>query len=515
MVFQESSFKGLEDITSQLPDNIAQELLKEFQSHQIILYGNAHSKGYPAYTFASFLKYLVENGIKPYLAVEKRISLESDIKEFVNSGTVTPEFANSLAKAHHEVELYRVARQLGLEIIPFDPRVSPYWQEGMHVDQEMFNMLDHKIFQKDPGATVIVWGGRDHMKDIKHYNMKSVVLEGEEFVTYQSEGPSLGHLLRKQFGDKTLIITNASTELPGQQDTEIELYISASENRETEDLSFIHLRNEDMGRKRGSSSPAISIDQQVKEVYDAIKFEEEIGYGGYRGNFLGAIVTHPDPEIFSEMLKKLSKKVRDPLNVSDANGIEIFELKDESFKKEEELILPIIIGGDSIKNVENGRNINNHVRALMNYHTQAEIRPVIIFSNSKQMSYLTERNEYGSEDQFIYDIVGKGRFDFSTSSPLDNANKNLGGIDLNPNNFDIQTQGHEIELNMPFDAQTIMNSPIDGFAPVIIQIVPANLPLLLGNSEQEDESPQLSSLCQFCPVKKKKNPRTRVRMGYQ
>ncbi|MCK5082202.1 MAG: hypothetical protein KAR31_04780 [Candidatus Omnitrophica bacterium] len=54
--------------------------------------------------------------------------------------------------------------------------------------------------------------------------------------------------------------------------------------------------------------------------------------------------------------------------------------------------------------------------------------------------------------------------------------------------LDLQTQGHEIEFNMPFDAQTIMNSPIDGLAPVIIQIVPANLPLLLGNSEQGDEN---------------------------
>ena len=292
------------------------------------MYGNAHSKGYPAYTFASVLKHLVENGIKPYIAVEKRISLETDIKEFMDNGTVTPKFVKSLANAHHEVEFYRVARQLGLEIIPFDPRESPYWEEGMHVDQEMFNMLDKKIFQKDPGATVIIWGGRYHTKDIERYDTKSVVLEGEEFVTYQSEGPSLGHLLRKRFGEKTLIITNESRELPWQKDTEIELYISPSEKGETEDLSFIHLADEEKQRKRGASS------------------------------------------------------------------------------------------------------------------------------------------------------ISKDKF---------------GGIDLNSNNLNLQTQGQEININIPFDAQPMMNTPIDGFAPVIIQIVPANIPALLGVKEEEEEF-EVSSL---------------------
>jgi hypothetical protein len=72
----------------------------------------------------------------------------------------------------------------------------------------------------------------------------------------------------------------------------------------------------------------------------------------------------------------------------------------------------------------------------------------------------------------------------SASSPV----KNPGGIDLNPGYLDLQTQGQEIEFDIPFDAQTIMNAPIDGFAPVIIQIVPANIPMLLGKSEREQEA---------------------------
>ncbi|MFH1359899.1 MAG: hypothetical protein ABIJ41_02545 [Candidatus Omnitrophota bacterium] len=44
---------------------------------------------------------------------------------------------------------------------------------------------------------------------------------------------------------------------------------------------------------------------------------------------------------------------------------------------------------------------------------------------------------------------------------------------------------------MPAGIHTIK---IDGFAPVIFQIVPANLPLLLGLSEDTSESPQLGFL---------------------
>jgi len=69
-----------------------------------------------------------------------------------------------------------------------------------------------------------------------------------------------------------------------------------------------------------------------------------------------------------------------------------------------------------------------------------------------------------------------------------------GGIDLNPNNLDLQTQGEVAEFNLPFDPQMLENIQIDGLFPVIINITPiTNLPLLLGVSEKEEEQ-QLSSL---------------------
>ena len=56
----------------------------------------------------------------------------------------------------------------------------------------------------------------------------------------------------------------------------------------------------------------------------------------------------------------------------------------------------------------------------------------------------------------------------------------VGGIDLNPNMLNLETQGKGVDFNIPFDAQTIQSIQIDGFSPVIFQIVPTNLPLLMG-----------------------------------
>ena len=89
-----------------------------------------------------------------------------------------------------------------------------------------------------------------------------------------------------------------------------------------------------------------------------------------------------------------------------------------------------------------------------------------------------------SDEPFIEKLI-KGH-DEALLNHKDNKDIEKGGIDLNPNNLDLQTQGQEIELNMPFDAQTIVNFPIDGFAPVIIQIVPANLPLILESNKKSD-----------------------------
>jgi len=82
----------------------------------------------------------------------------------------------------------------------------------------------------------------------------------------------------------------------------------------------------------------------------------------------------------------------------------------------------------------------------------------------------------------------------AASSPVNAANivdEEVGGIDLNPNMLELQTQGEDMDLDISFDPQTIQSIQIDGFSPVIFQIVPSNLPMLLGDSNVDREK-QLS-----------------------
>jgi len=64
-------------------------------------------------------------------------------------------------------------------------------------------------------------------------------------------------------------------------------------------------------------------------------------------------------------------------------------------------------------------------------------------------------------------------------------NKNVGGIDLNPAMLDIESQGGGIDYNVPFDPGELESIHFDGFTPVILQIVPTNLPMFIGSSGAE------------------------------
>jgi reactive intermediate/imine deaminase len=70
----------------------------------------------------------------------------------------------------------------------------------------------------------------------------------------------------------------------------------------------------------------------------------------------------------------------------------------------------------------------------------------------------------------------------------------IGGIDLNPNNLDLRTEGKGMDLNFTFDPRDFDTVPVNGFIPVIFQITPVtNIPMLLGES-QEPEQQHLSRL---------------------
>ena len=72
--------------------------------------------------------------------------------------------------------------------------------------------------------------------------------------------------------------------------------------------------------------------------------------------------------------------------------------------------------------------------------------------------------------------------------------KELGGIDLNPEHTVMRRQGDEVKIKFPAYNQETSSEPVDGFIPIIINIVPVtNIPLLLGETDFA-EKPQLSLL---------------------
>jgi predicted unusual protein kinase regulating ubiquinone biosynthesis (AarF/ABC1/UbiB family) len=83
----------------------------------------------------------------------------------------------------------------------------------------------------------------------------------------------------------------------------------------------------------------------------------------------------------------------------------------------------------------------------------------------------------------------------SASAPTVNSTgkkQNLGGIDMNSRSLDLQTEGDGIKFDMPFDPTQLQNIKIDGFSPVILQIIPTNLPLFIGIKDT-DKQMQVSS----------------------
>ncbi len=89
-------------------------------------------------------------------------------------------------------------------------------------------------------------------------------------------------------------------------------------------------------------------------------------------------------------------------------------------------------------------------------------------------------------------VINQGQDKGSVSSPAKTA-ENLGGIDFNPNMLSIEKQGQGIDFNVPVNLQTIQTIQIDGFSPVILQIIPTNLPMLMGTKKAEDTM-QVSSI---------------------
>jgi hypothetical protein len=114
--------------------------------------------------------------------------------------------------------------------------------------------------------------------------------------------------------------------------------------------------------------------------------------------------------------------------------------------------------------------------------------PVIISVGVQEFAWIFIRKGSSLPADFTGWI--KNMEDFAMSSTKENP----GGIDLNPNNLDLQIKGKRTEFAIPLDPTIQELQFINGFTPVIIQMTPvANFPLLLGEDQSEEEK-QFSQL---------------------
>jgi len=72
----------------------------------------------------------------------------------------------------------------------------------------------------------------------------------------------------------------------------------------------------------------------------------------------------------------------------------------------------------------------------------------------------------------------------------------VGGIDLNPAMLDLQIKRDGNGIPLPAFQQPIQNMKIDGFLPVIINVAPVSIPMLLGDADQPENTKQQLSLAQ-------------------
>ena len=98
----------------------------------------------------------------------------------------------------------------------------------------------------------------------------------------------------------------------------------------------------------------------------------------------------------------------------------------------------------------------------------------------------------------FFDVVKNGEYYRIYKKKRISPSLTKGGIDFNPNNLNIETQGKGIDYNAPIDPQlleSLTSSPIEGFSPVIFNITPIlNLPALLGLQDQDEKPLQQSKL---------------------
>ncbi len=127
-----------------------------------------------------------------------------------------------------------------------------------------------------------------------------------------------------------------------------------------------------------------------------------------------------------------------------------------------------------------------------------------IKTHSKDTAYLKEMEQRKNKFEDLLVRLPQSSRPASNSAMLaaPGANSPVGGINLDPALLDLQIKRDGAGMPLPMHQQPIQNMRIEGFLPVIINIVPINsLPLLLGVADPEKDQRDFTDLQPEKPVK--------------
>ncbi|VAX36584.1 hypothetical protein MNBD_UNCLBAC01-1970, partial [hydrothermal vent metagenome] len=191
-------------------------------------------------------------------------------------------------------------------------------------------------------------------------------------------------------------------------------------------------------------------------------------------------------EKFKELIKmqQLEKELSNALNPLIDVEDEIIEVKyGEGKEGQEAKLMPVQqrvepVDADRLTELEQRKKeLTERVREIMQ-------RPDII--NNIESKISTKQEESSRFQQGDRDKV--------SSSSLQKIP--LGGVDLNPAQMDLKIQRNNAAtpIHTSINIQDFFNSDFQGFTPVIINIVPAQMPLFLSELEEYEHADQMSAL---------------------
>jgi hypothetical protein len=119
--------------------------------------------------------------------------------------------------------------------------------------------------------------------------------------------------------------------------------------------------------------------------------------------------------------------------------------------------------------------------------SESKVEPVSESSNEQPGQ---QDNQQEAQDQRQKDAPDEETID---SALLTQPQDTVGGIDLSPDQLELQETGDGVDIQVPYDPDKFADVPIPGFTPVILHVVPVSqMPFLLGLVTEEDPL-QLSS----------------------